>query len=216
MLAGRDQHARPGHLLEFRITPIVVGRQRFLDPFEPVFLRLLRQAYRIVEVEAHPTIEHEPEVIADPRPHLGQLRQILFKSGFALGGAVMKRQFATDETQRLCQIGARTGRVEWLLAANRAAQQMIDGLAADLAEEVPKRKIDAQNRIEYQSLAAVVLGGEVHLVPDEFGVFWDPDPQGSALDVFPLYRRQARRPWLPRIRPCRRWPRFQPPACRGR
>src|SRR5262249_31114796 len=151
-------------------TPVVVGRQGFLDPFEPVFLRLLRQANRIVEVEAHPTIEHEPEVIADPRPHLGKFRQILFESGFALGGGVMKRQFATYETQLLCQIGARTGRIEWLLGANRTAQQVIDGFAAELAKEIPEREIDARNGVKYQSFATVVLGGEVHLIPDEFVV----------------------------------------------
>jgi len=57
-----------------------------LHPLEPVFLRLLGLAYRIVEVEAHPTIEHEPEIIADPRPHLGQFRQVLFKPSLTLGG----------------------------------------------------------------------------------------------------------------------------------
>jgi hypothetical protein len=133
-------------------------------------VRLSRQAYGIVEVEAHPTIEHQPEVIADPRPHLRQFRQILFKAGFTLGGAVMKREFATDEAERLGEIGARTGRVEWLLGANRPAEQVIDGLAADLTEQIPEREIDARNGVNYQSFATVVLGCEVHLVPDELVV----------------------------------------------
>src|SRR3546814_18047057 len=43
---------------------------------------------------------------------------------------------------------------------------MIDGFAAQLAEQVPEREVDARNRVHDQPLAPIILGCEIHLVPD--------------------------------------------------
>ena len=56
-----------GHILtQGGVTPIVVGGQSFFDPLEPVALRRMRKTRRIIQVEAHPTINHEPKIGADP------------------------------------------------------------------------------------------------------------------------------------------------------
>src|SRR3546814_18258631 len=43
---------------------------------------------------------------------------------------------------------------------------MIDGFAAQLADQVPEREVDARNRVHDQPLAPIILGCEIHLVPD--------------------------------------------------
>src|SRR3546814_17465688 len=40
------------------------------------------------------------------------------------------------------------------------------GFAAQLAEQVPEREVDARNRVHDQPLAPIILGCDIHLVPD--------------------------------------------------
>jgi hypothetical protein len=42
----------------------------------------------------------------------------------------------------------------------------VDRLLAQLAQQVPQRQVDARQGVHDQALAAIILGGEVHLVPD--------------------------------------------------
>ena len=79
---------------------------------------------------------------------------------------MVQRQLAADEAHLLGQVRPRAGGVEFQLVAHRAAEQVMDRLAAQLAEQVPQREVDAGDGVHHQPLAAVILGGEVHLVPD--------------------------------------------------
>ena len=121
---------------------------------------------RIVDVERHPAIPHQPEVGADTGAHLGQFGDVLVETLDALGGAVVQRQLPADEAEFLCDVRPRAGGVELQLVADRAAEHVIDRLAAQLAQQVPQRQIDAGNGVHHQALATIILGREVHLVPD--------------------------------------------------
>ena len=65
----------------------------------------------------------------------------------------------------LARSGRGPGRVEGELVADRAAEQVVDRLLADPAEQVPQREVDAGDRVEHDALAAVEERREVHLVP---------------------------------------------------
>src|SRR3546814_3939301 len=73
MLAGGDEEPLGRLFLQRGIAPIIVGGERFLDPFEPALVPgAVGEAGRIVEVEAHPAVVHQPEIVAAFRAHVGE------------------------------------------------------------------------------------------------------------------------------------------------
>ncbi len=184
VLAGGDQHPAWRVTLQIGIAPVVVGRQSFFDPLEPVILRTLRQPDRVVEIEAHPAVEHEPEIGADLAAHVREHRKVLGKAFFAFRRTVMQRQLAADETELLRDVRARTGCVEHELVPDRTAEHLIHRLTTELAEQVPQGEVDAGDRIHHQALAAVVLCRKVHLVPDFFDLRRIPTFQKASEMLF--------------------------------
>ena len=59
VFAGGDEQAARYVAAQFRVAPVVVGRQGLLDPLEAELLvRLARQPRGVLDVQAHPAIEH--------------------------------------------------------------------------------------------------------------------------------------------------------------
>ncbi|MNE13287.1 hypothetical protein D3C80_1061170 [compost metagenome] len=79
---------------------------------------------------------------------------------------MVQGHLAADEAQFLGFVGARAGGVEGQLVAHRPAQHGEDRLLTQAAQQVPQRQIDAGDGVHHQTLAAVILGREIHLVPD--------------------------------------------------
>ncbi|MNX99419.1 hypothetical protein D3C86_1318650 [compost metagenome] len=79
---------------------------------------------------------------------------------------MVQGHLAADEAQFLGFVGTRARGVEGQLVADRAAQHGEDRLLAQAAQQIPQRQIDAGYGVHDQTLAAVILGREIHLVPD--------------------------------------------------
>ncbi|PAV66636.1 hypothetical protein WR25_23081 [Diploscapter pachys] len=138
MLAGGDEQPRRRLLAQLGIGPIVVGAERLLDPLQPAFVPgPVREPGGVIQVERHPAIVHQPEIVATLGPHIGEQRDVLLHPLQPFGRAVMERQFAADEAEFLGHVGPRAGRVELQFVAHRAAQHVIDRLTAQLAEQIP-------------------------------------------------------------------------------
>jgi hypothetical protein len=97
----------------------------------------------------------------------------------------MQRHLAADKAHLLGQVGTRAGGVENQLIAHRPAQHLMHRLVPQPAQQVPQRQIDTGDGVDHQSLAAVILGGEIHLVPDLFDLGGIAPFQEAAPDVFP-------------------------------
>ena len=82
----------------------------------------------------------------------------------------MQGHLAADEAERLGGIRPRAGGVELQFVADRPAEQRMDGFAPHLGQQVPQGEVDAGDRVQHHALAAVELGGEVHLVPHRLDV----------------------------------------------
>ncbi len=170
MLAGRDQHAARHVLPQIAIAPVVVGDQRLFDPLQPVLVGGNGQPGGVVEVERHPAVPHQPEVVADLLPHRRQFGDVGLQPGDPFVRTVVQGHLAADETHLLGQVGPGAGGVEDELVADRSAQQVVDRLLPDAAQQVPEGQVDGADDIEHQPLAAVEEGGPPHLVPDQLGV----------------------------------------------
>ncbi len=78
----------------------------------------------------------------------------------------MQGHLAADEAHLLGQVGPRPGGVELQFVAHRPAQQLMHRLLAQFSQQVPQRQVDAGDGVDDQPLAAIILGGKIHLVPD--------------------------------------------------
>ena len=79
---------------------------------------------------------------------------------------MVQRHLPADEAHLLGQIGPRAGGVEGELVADRAAQQVVDRLLPQPAQQVVEGEVDGADDVEYQTLSAVEQRGPIHLVPD--------------------------------------------------
>ncbi len=138
MLAGGDEQARRHLFPQLGIGPVIVGAKRLLDPLQPAFVPgAVREPGGIIEVERHPAVVHQPEIVAALGPHIGEQCDVLLHTLQPLGRAVVERQLSADEAELLGDIGPRAGGVELQFVAHRAAQHVIDRLAAQLPEQIP-------------------------------------------------------------------------------
>ncbi|CAI8740566.1 hypothetical protein EMIT0P218_140039 [Pseudomonas sp. IT-P218] len=183
MFAGGHQHAFGHVVAQGRVAPVIVRRQGFFDPLQAMFVGADRQSGGVVEVQAHPAIEHQPEVRPDPFAHGRQFFEVLAQAFLAFGRAMVQRHLAADKTHFLRQVRAGAGGVELQFIAHRAAEQLVHRLLADLAEQVPQRQVDPGNRVDHDAFAPVIQGRLVHLVPDLFDV-GDFRPFEEARQVF--------------------------------
>ena len=65
---------------------------------------------------------------------------------------MLQGQLAADEAELLGEIRTRTGRVEDQLVLDGAAEQGVDRLLADLAEQVVQREIDSAQQLRTRPL----------------------------------------------------------------
>ena len=91
---------------------------------------------------------------------------LALQPGDPLVRTVVQGHLAADETHLLRQIGPGAGGVEGELVADRAAEQVVDRLLPDSAEQVVQGEVDGADDVEHQPFATVEEGGPPHLVPD--------------------------------------------------
>src|SRR5674476_203644 len=146
VLASRDEHAWRDGAFEVAVAPVVVGDEALLNPLQTVLVAAQRKARRVVQVQGHPAVPHEPEVVANAGAHFGQLGNVGVHTVLALGRAV----------------------VQWHLAADEA--ELLHGLLPDLAEQVIEGEVNSTDGVEDDPLAAIEKSREVHLVPDALNI----------------------------------------------
>jgi len=162
VLARRELRLRV-RALEQREAVGVVGAETLLPPVDVEVLAGADQVDRVADVQAHVAVDHEGEVRADALAVLAQERDVLGQAKVALLGAVGQREFGAPEAVGLCRHGLRAGAVEVEDGAAGAADELVDGLVADLAEEVPEGEVDGGDGGDGEALASVEHGGAVHL-----------------------------------------------------
>ena len=137
VLAGSDHHAARNLAPQLRVTPVVVGWQCLLQPFETVFMRRMGQTRRVVQVQAHPAVEHQPEVVSDALAHIGQFFNVPAQALIPFGRSVLQWHLAPDETHIPRQVRARTGCIENQFIAHRPPEQLVHRFLANLGQQVP-------------------------------------------------------------------------------
>ena len=169
MLAGHDPGrgnllAQPAEALE------VVRRQRLFDPVDVVRLEGLGQLQRVPLRQGHPAVHHH---VAVPAYRLaGALDQfdVLADSRPAVGGPVGKCQFQplVAELHVLLDVVARA--VAGDPRMDPAAQKPPNRRVQHLAGDVPQGDIDAGDRVDRNTLAAVRHRRAPHDVPQPLNV----------------------------------------------
>ena len=165
MLAGGHQHAWRYRAAQFGIAPVIVRGQGLFNPLEPVRPGRLRQAGGVGQIQAHPAIEHEPEIGAHASAHVLELGQIFSQAFVALGRAVVQGHLAANKAHLLGQVGARPGGIKLQLVAHRPAKQGMHRLPAHLGQQVPQGQVNPRDGVDDHALAPVEQRGAVHLVP---------------------------------------------------
>jgi small GTP-binding protein len=116
------------------------------------------EARGVVEIQRHPAVQHQPEVVADLGPHVRQHLNGPHHARIAFGRAVLHRHLAADKAEVLSDVRANPGGVELDFIAHCAAEQFMNRLLPQLSNQVPQRQVNAADSVQDQSLAAVVQG----------------------------------------------------------
>jgi len=135
-----------------------------------VLVAAQRKARRVVQVQGHPAVPHQPEVVANAGAHLGQLGDVGVHTLLALGRAVVQWHLAADEAEPFRVVRPSPGGVELQLISDWAAEELVHGLLPDLAEQVIEGEVNSADGVEDDPLAAIEKGREVHLVPDALNI----------------------------------------------
>src|SRR4029079_19097243 len=145
---------------------VVAGARRCVQPLQPVLVGGDGQPSGVVEVERHPAVPHQPEVVAALLPHRGELGQVRSQPGHSLVRRMVQWHLSCDEAHLLGQIVPRGAGVEGELVAGRATQQVVHGLLPEPAQQVVEGEADGADDVEHQAFPAVEQRGPIHLVPD--------------------------------------------------
>jgi len=130
VLASRDEHAsRDGAFEVVIVAPVVVGDEALLNPLQTVLVAAQRKARRVVQVQGHPAVPHQPEVVANAGAHLGQLGDVGVHTLLALGRAVVQWHLAADEAEPFRVVRPSPGGVELQLISDWAAEELVHGLS---------------------------------------------------------------------------------------
>ena len=148
------------------IGPVIVGRQRFFDPFQPMRGGRAGQRFGIVHVQRHPAIQHQPEIRAHLVAHVGHLGDRRGQARRAINRRVDQRHLAPNEPQLLRQIGPWPGGVEDQLIAHFAAKELPDRFLPHLPQQIPQGQINAGNDVQDDPAPAIEQRPVEHLVPD--------------------------------------------------
>ena len=169
MLAGGEARGGQGALQQ-AVALDVVGVQHLLPPMDAEIGAGGGQLDGVGHVERHVAVDHQREV----RPHggavPGQELAVRPHPAAAVGGAVRQRHLAAPEAHALGLRGQGPGAVEAQLRLGPAADQLVDRLLPDLADQVPQRQVDHADGGQRQPLAAVEHAGAEHLVPQQVQV----------------------------------------------
>ena len=80
--------------------------------------------------------------------------------------AVRQRYLGAPEPEGLDRVGRWSGAIKADRLARLAADEIVDRLLPNLAEQVPEREVDGADRHDRQTLAAIGQRGAEQLVPD--------------------------------------------------
>src|SRR5262245_16771747 len=176
VLAAGDRHVE--RLRDLHVAVDVFRRYRLLEPFDVELLQAAAKPDGGRHAEAVIGIDHELDVVADCLAHrehalvvapdgaeadlhLDRLEAVLH---VALG-------FLDGLRHQAVHVGEiEAGRVGMDLGAEGATDQLVDRLAARLADDVPQRDVDAADGRNRHAFRAVVLDPVVEVFPDHFRV----------------------------------------------
>lgn len=153
-------------VFEQRVAVEVVGRKALLPPVDAEVLGLLDQLDGVGHVERHVAVDHEGVVRADGLAVLGQEVDVLAHALGPFARAVGQRHLGAPEAHGLGRRRLGPGAVEVEAVPRRAANQLVHGLVADLAEQVPDGQVDDGYHGHGQAFAAVEHGAAVHLLEE--------------------------------------------------
>ena len=161
--------AEPLELLgEPRVRLVLVGHQRLLDPRQAAALLLHRVCERrgVRHVERHVAVEHQRELGPHPlAPPLAEV-DVLLEASRARLRPIRQWELGAVEAHRLGNVRAARCGVARHASLGLAAEQRVDRLVFDLAQQVPQRNVDGRDCVHRQALARVVDRRAKHLLPD--------------------------------------------------
>src|SRR3954447_10362308 len=175
LAAGHRHIERAGH---FDVTVDILRRDRLLEPFDVEFLQLAAEPDRGRYAEAMIGVDHQLDVgangishrldalkiaidRAEPDLHLDRLEALGDISGGFLDRFV-------DQPLHVGEI--KSGGIAIHLAAERAANQLVDRLVARLADDVPERDVDAADCGDRHTLRPVILDSVIEVLPDHLDI----------------------------------------------
>ena len=148
----------------------VVRRKTLLPPVDVEVLGLLDDLNRVRHIQRHVAVHHQRKVRTDGLAVLAEELNVLLQADVSFLRAVRQRHLGTPETRLLGGRRVGTGAVEVETFLGGTTNHLVDGLVADLAEEIPKGEVYDRDDGDGETLAAVEHGGTVHLLEEVVGV----------------------------------------------
>lgn len=148
----------------------VIGCQALLPPVDVKVFAGLGDLDGVGHIQAHVAVDHEGEVGANGLAVLAQELDVLAETLVAVIRAVGQRHLGAPEAHRLGGRGLGPGAVEVEALLGGAADEAVDGLVAQLAEQIPDGEVDDGDDGNGETLAAVEHGRAVHLLEQQVGI----------------------------------------------
>ncbi len=178
VFTARDRDA--GELVELGVAVDVVGDHRLFEPARFELFELGQDAFGVLQVPAHITLEHQVVFITDDFTHRFHGLEVFRHAGLTVRRAVAEAHLEGLETLVLEFLGfllhrLEVGAVELAVVAGNlllgaAAQQLEHGLVDRLAQDVPDGQVHRRDGGHGHALAAPGVGGAVHALPQVFVV----------------------------------------------
>ncbi|MNV50906.1 hypothetical protein D3C71_1429360 [compost metagenome] len=178
MLAARDRNR--GQLVQLGVAVDVIGDDGLFQPARLKLFKLGQDALGVFQVPAHIAFQHQIRVVADDFANGLHRFQVFDHALLQMRGPVAKTHL--ERGKALVQIGLRfvlhgfqvgavqLGVVDGNLLLGASAEQLENGLAHRLAQDVPDSQVHAGNRRHGHALAAPRMRGAVHALPQVFVV----------------------------------------------
>ena len=157
VLAGREFH---GGMSAFQegVPVEVVGGEAFFPPVDVQMRAFRDELDRVGHVERHVAVHAKREVGTHGLAVRGQEGDVCAHSGGAFARTVGEGHFCGGEAEGGGGGRGGTGAVEVEAGAGCAADELVDGLVADFAEEIPEGKVDDGDYGDGEAFAAVEHG----------------------------------------------------------
>ena len=155
--------------------------QHLLHPLELAGPQLLPEADGVLEVERHPAVEHQLDLVPDQLAAAGHQLDVFPQPLEAVGRAVRTGQLGRPEAELQVPVGVAAGRVAEQLVAGRTAEQLVHRTLQQLSLEVPQGEVDGADRVGVQAGGAVGRSHAHHhvvaLLRGQAGFPLEPGPE---------------------------------------